>query len=83
VEDTKFAECNKWKDLVVHGGDSTKSFSFVKSLEPRYKISSRKYFTEKIFQKIIKGVKVEKIIHSPIYSLTTDVWSTNTAPIIS
>ena len=58
--------------------------SFVKNLEPRYKIPSRKYFTEKIFPKIIKGVKVEvdKILHSPnikYYSFTTDVWSTNTA----
>ena len=58
--------------------------SFVKSLEPRYKIPSRKYFTEKVFLKIIKGVKVEvdKILHSPNvkhYSFTTDILSTNTA----
>ena len=58
--------------------------SFVKSLEPRYKIPSRKYFTEKVFPKIIKGVKVvvDKILHSPNvkhYSFTTDIWSTNTA----
>ena len=55
--------------------------NFVKSLEPRYKIQNRKYFTEKVFPKMIIGVKAEldKILLTPDvkhYSFTTDIWST-------
>ena len=39
MEDTKFAECNKCKDLVAHGGDTTKSFNtsnLVQHLKSKY-----------------------------------------------
>ena len=54
---------------------------FVKALEPRYTIPSRKYFSENVIPKIHDGVKVELMrkVHSPgvmAYSFTTDVWST-------
>ena len=60
--------------------------NFVKTLEPCYKIPSRKYFNENIFPKVIAGVKTElhKTLHTPEYivkhySFTTDIWSTNVA----
>ena len=60
--------------------------NFMKTLEPCYKIPSRKYSNENIFPKVIAGVKTElhKMLHTPEYivkhySYTTDIWSTNVA----
>ena len=60
--------------------------NLVRSLEPRYKIPSRKYLTDNLFPRIITGVKAElnKKLHTPEldvkhYSFTTDIWSTNVA----
>jgi len=54
---------------------------FVKALEPRYAIPSRKYFSDKVIPKIHDGVKAELMrkVHSSgvmAYSFTTDAWST-------
>jgi len=58
--------------------------SFVKELEPRYVIPSRKYFSENVIPKICEGMKTElmKKVHAPdvmAYSFTTDAWSTHSA----
>ena len=57
---------------------------FVKALEPRYSIPSRKYFSETVIPRIHDGVKAElmKKVHSSgvtAYSFTCDIWSTSTA----
>ena len=57
---------------------------FVKAIEPRYAVPSRKYFSERVIPRIYDGVKAEltKELHSPgvtAYSFTCDVWSTSSA----
>ena len=58
--------------------------SFVKCLEPHYKMPSRKHVIDTVLPTIINGVKAErtKTFHTPEmdvkqYSFTTDIWSTN------
>ena len=60
--------------------------NLINSLEPCYKIPSRKYLTDNLFPRIITGVKAElnKLLHTPEedvkhYGFTTDIWSTNVA----
>ena len=60
--------------------------NLVRSLEPRYKIPSRKYLTDSLFPRIITGVKaaLNKKLHTPEHdvkhcSFTTDIWSNNVA----
>ena len=57
---------------------------FVKAIEPRYTIPSRKYFSETLIPRIHDGVNAElmKRVHSPgvtAYSFTCDIWNTSTA----
>jgi len=51
----------------------------LKEIEPHYTIPSRKYITETILPRIVKGVKdeVRKQLQSvEWYSFTTDIWNT-------
>jgi len=53
--------------------------SLLKEMEPRYTISSRKYVTETILPRIMRGVtdEVKKELQCvEWYSFTTDIWST-------
>ena len=50
----------------------------LKSLESRYSIHSRKYFTDTVLPKIYEGVKVVKEVDKADWlSFTTDIWSTD------
>ena len=54
--------------------------NLLKTIEPRYLLTSRKFFTENILPRIHTGVKLE--VHSLLssvsfFSFTTDIWSTN------
>ena len=54
--------------------------NLLKTIEPRYLLTSRKFFTENILPRIHTGVKLE--VHSLLssvsfFSFTTDIWSTS------
>lgn len=62
--------------------------SLINTLEPRYNIPSRKYFTETIMPKIYEGMKSvvgREVAGVSNFSLTTDIWSTdlNTTSLLS
>ena len=52
----------------------------LKTLEPRYNVPSRKYFTENVVPRIKQDIDTrlaELIKDVPFISLTTDIWSTS------
>ena len=54
----------------------------IKTLEPRYVLPSRKYFSESIVPDIkekINAKLAEMLIGVPYVSLTTDIWSSSSA----
>ena len=53
--------------------------ALIHTLEPRYTLPSRKYFTDTVLTRIHKGIvsKVEEqIANVDLFSFTTDIWST-------
>ena len=52
----------------------------LKTLEPRYTLPSRRYFTDKVVPEIANAInsKLPELVKDvPHFSLTTDIWSTS------
>ena len=95
IEGTKLLDVNHPRAQIIHKrivemiAVDSQPFSIVedhafsnllKTIEPRYLLTSRKFFTENILPRIHAGVKSE--VHSLLssvsfFSFTTDIWNTS------